>query len=59
MSGRFIERHTLTLVKLKRARAINAEASDDAASIVCANIDGWGPLEPASTYWVLIRRDLI
>jgi hypothetical protein len=58
MSGRYIERHTDAGQALARARAINAEASDDVAFVVNANIDG-GPLNPEGTYQALKSRGLI
>jgi hypothetical protein len=59
MRGRYIERHIDRDQAVARARAITAGASDDVAFVVNANIDGWGPLYPESTYRVLRLRGLI
>jgi hypothetical protein len=59
MSGRYLERHADASEALARARAINAEASDDVAFVVNVNIDGWRPVEPESIYRFLKQRGVI
>jgi len=59
MSGRYLEHHADASEGLARARAINAEASDDVAFVVNVNIDGWGPVEPESIYRFLKQRGVI